>query len=74
MNTQSYRAEVTAESKKAICVSLDDDHVAPWISRSQIQRGSQVSHAGERGVLIVSEWFAKTARLPQPQGEQHHGI
>jgi hypothetical protein len=64
MNT-SYRAEVTAESEKAICVSLNDDHAVHWIPRGQIQLGSQVHHAGESGLLIVSAWFAQTGRLPQ---------
>jgi hypothetical protein len=74
MSTLCYRVEVTAESKKAICVSLDGDGIKHWIPRSQIQPGSQVHHAGERGVLGITTWFAKTAHLPQPQGAPSHGI
>jgi hypothetical protein len=54
MNTQSYRAEVTRETDKAICVSLDGDRINHWIPRSQIQPGSQVRRRGERGLLVVS--------------------
>jgi hypothetical protein len=70
----SYRAEVTAESEKALCVSLDGDGIRHWIPKSQILSGTQVSHTGERGLLVVSTWFARTAHLPQSQGESHHGI
>jgi hypothetical protein len=57
-----------------VCVSLDGDCQRHWIPRSQIQPGTEVHHDGDVGTLLVSEWFARTARLPQPQGEQHHGI
>jgi hypothetical protein len=70
----SYQAEVTRESKKALCCHLNGDSVDHWIPRGQVVAGSQVSHTGDHGRLIVSEWFAKTAHLPQPQGESHHGV
>jgi hypothetical protein len=61
---RNYAAEVVRETKKAICCYLDGDHTDHWIARSQIQRGSDVEHVGDIGSLIVSEWFANTAKLP----------
>ena len=71
-----YFAEVFGESPKALCASLDGDHRVHWIPRSQLQPGTEVQRDGDCGLLFVNEWFARTARLPQPQpqGESHHGI
>jgi len=60
----TYEAEVIRESSKAICCHLDGDRVQHWIARSQIQPGSQVQRPGDRGCLIVSDWFVQTAHLP----------
>ena len=73
-----YQAEVTRESRKAICCHLDGDTVDHWIPRGEIQPGSSVEHASDRGLLVLSDWFVRTARLPV-RGEDHgsrrdHGI
>jgi hypothetical protein len=34
-----------------------------WIAVSQIDAASQVKRAGDSGELIISEWFAVTAKL-----------
>jgi hypothetical protein len=62
--TVKFGAEVTRETAKALCVHLNGDSIDHWIVRSQIQPGSEVRHRGDCGALIVSDWFAYTARLP----------
>jgi hypothetical protein len=69
-----YFAEAIGESDKAVCVHLDGARVAHWIPRSQMQPGSEIQHDGDVGDVFLSDWFVRTARLPQPQGESHHGI
>lgn len=55
---------VIGETEKAIdCRWAPDTHIAHWIARSQIELGSEVRHVGDRGLLVVSAWFAKTAKL-----------
>jgi hypothetical protein len=60
-----YKATVIAASPRAICCNLNGDRVEHWIARSQIEVGSTVHHGGDTGRLVVSAWFAQTARLPK---------
>ena len=55
---------VVGETEKAIdCRWGADTHIAHWIARSQVKPGTEVRHIGDRGLLVVSAWFAKTAKL-----------
>jgi hypothetical protein len=65
MTTLRYRAAVINETNKALCCHLNDDHVAHWIPRSQLQPGSEIQRQGDSGLLVVTNWFAQQVRLPQ---------
>jgi hypothetical protein len=54
---------VVGESAKAINAHWGDDGVDHWIPVSQIDARSQVRRAGDSGVLVVNEWFARVAKI-----------
>ena len=60
-----FDAEVIRETANALIAYLNGDGIEHPIPKSQILTGSQIHHAGDSGSLIVSDWFARNARLPQ---------
>jgi hypothetical protein len=50
-------------SAKALFVTGLKTKKAVWVPLSQIQEDSEVTRPGEKGTLIVTEWFAEKAGL-----------
>ena len=50
--------EVIRETEKAILFRTDDGEEY-WIPKSQIHDNSEVWKAGDVGMIVVTEWFAK---------------
>lgn len=64
-----------AETAKAIDVRFGTDlHLSHWIPKGQIQPGAEVRHLGDRGLLIVSKWFAMTAKLIPAEERASAGV
>jgi hypothetical protein len=51
------------ETEKALHVRLYDDEMA-WVPKSQIHDDSEVWSNGQKGTLIVTEWYAKQKGWP----------
>jgi len=62
-----FDAVVTGVTVKALCCFLNNDRVNRWIPRGQLCPGTEVSKIGDKGQLIVNDWFAREARLPEGQ-------
>lgn len=50
--------EATAETDKALLVSIDGDEPI-WVPKSVIDDESEVYSKGHEGTLVVAEWFAR---------------
>ena len=51
-------AVCVAASSKAIRVRLEDRDEEIWIPQSVVSEDSEVWKPGDRGTLIIPEWFA----------------
>ena len=60
-------AEVVAQSDGAICVLFEDEEEGydepHWIPRSVIDKDSEVSTTGDKGLLVIFKWFAEKEGL-----------
>ncbi len=53
--------EAIAETDKALLCRINGEEV--WVPQSQIDEDSEVYTKGDRGTLIVTEWWAAQRRL-----------
>jgi len=51
--------EVIHETQDAILVKSENLDEDTWIPQSQVQAESEVWKNGQKGDLVVSEWFAR---------------
>ena len=60
---------VRGESYKALLCDFGDnaDH---WVPKSQLAQRSQVRRRGDRGWLVVTDWFARHANIAKYAGQQ----
>jgi hypothetical protein len=60
--------EAIRETEKGLLARWDgpkgpNDRSTHWLPKSQIKAASEVRKHGDRGTLIVTRWFAETAKL-----------
>jgi len=51
--------EVVNETELAICVDIPEFDEEIWIPKSVVDDDSEVWEGGQKGRLVVQEWFAK---------------
>lgn len=57
------KGDCEAETEKAILVYLDSTNEKHWIPKSQVHDNSSVWKKGDRGTVVVTEWFANKEGL-----------
>jgi hypothetical protein len=59
-NVAIPNARALRETAKALCCDFGDD-ADHWVPKSQTAAQSEVKRLGDRGLLVVSKWWAETA-------------
>lgn len=52
------QAESIRETEKAVLIKIEDEQEV-WVPKSQIHDDSDVWKDGQKGTLVVSQWYAE---------------
>ncbi len=55
--------EVVKDTGKAILVESPELEEPLWVPQSQVHPDSEIWEEGQKGTLVISEWFAEKAGL-----------